>query len=130
MITKRDFIFRGSYFFEEYNALEHVKNAVIFIIHCTIYIYTISNIQDTHISVSRCTLLTKITVARKEVALSYHRVRGLYFLAVIFAETININRIWKKNTIADYNRSQKKEKNGCILNVLPAKVDKNARRIS
>ena len=33
-------------------------------------------------------LLTKITFTQNEVALSYHRVRGLYFLAVIFAATI------------------------------------------
>ena len=30
-------------------------------------------------------LLTKTTAAQNEVALSYHRVRGLYFLAVVFA---------------------------------------------
>ena len=36
------------------------------------------------------TLLTKITAAQKEVALSYHRVRGLYFLVVIVAATIVI----------------------------------------
>ena len=33
-------------------------------------------------------LLTKTTVAENEVLLSYHRVRGLYFLAVVFAATI------------------------------------------
>ena len=33
-------------------------------------------------------LLTKITAAQNEVALSYHRVGGLYFLAVIFALTL------------------------------------------
>ena len=32
--------------------------------------------------------LRKTTTAQNEVALSYHRVRGLYFLAVIFAATI------------------------------------------
>ena len=36
------------------------------------------------------TLLIKTTAARNEVALSYHRVRGLYFLAVVFAATIYI----------------------------------------
>ena len=34
------------------------------------------------------TLLTKATAAQNEVALSYHRVRGLYFLAVVFVATI------------------------------------------
>ena len=34
--------------------------------------------------------LTKTTAAQNEVALSYHRVRGLYFLAVVFAVTIDI----------------------------------------
>ena len=33
-------------------------------------------------------LLTKTTAAQNEVALSYHRVRGLYFMAVVFAATI------------------------------------------
>ena len=33
-------------------------------------------------------LLTKTTAARNEAALSYHKVRGLNFLAVIFAATI------------------------------------------
>ena len=33
-------------------------------------------------------LLTKTTAARNGVALSYHSVRGLYFLAVAFAATI------------------------------------------
>ena len=32
--------------------------------------------------------LTKTTAALNEVALSYHGVRGLYFLAVVFAATI------------------------------------------
>ena len=33
-------------------------------------------------------LLTKTSAARNRVALSYHSVRGLYFLAVVFAATI------------------------------------------
>ena len=33
-------------------------------------------------------LLTKTAAAQNEVALSYHKVRGLYFLAVVFAATI------------------------------------------
>ena len=33
-------------------------------------------------------LLTKTTAVRNEVALSYHSVRGLYFLAVVFVTTI------------------------------------------
>ena len=33
-------------------------------------------------------LLTKTTAAQNEVALSYHEVRGLYFLAGVFAATI------------------------------------------
>ena len=37
---------------------------------------------------SYVTLLTKITAAQNEVALSYRKVRGLYFLAVAFAGTI------------------------------------------
>ena len=34
------------------------------------------------------TLLTKTTAAQNEVALSYHKLRGLYFLAVVFAGSI------------------------------------------
>ena len=37
-------------------------------------------------------LLTKATAAQNEVAFSYHRVRGLYFLAVVFAANIVIIR--------------------------------------
>ena len=33
-------------------------------------------------------LLTKTTAAQNEVALSYYTVRGLYFLAVVFAVTV------------------------------------------
>ena len=33
-------------------------------------------------------LLTKTTAAQNEVALSYHKLRGLYFLAVVFVATI------------------------------------------
>ena len=33
-------------------------------------------------------LLTKVTDTQNEVTLSYHRVRGLYFLAVVFVATI------------------------------------------
>ena len=35
-------------------------------------------------------LLAKTTAAQNEVALSYHRVRGIYFLTVVFAATIFI----------------------------------------
>ena len=51
---------------------------------------TISQITVTtaiHYLRIRIILLTKITAAQDEVALSYHRVRGLYFLEVIFAAT-------------------------------------------
>ena len=36
-------------------------------------------------------LLTKTTAAQNEVALSYHGMRGLYFLAVVFASTIELS---------------------------------------
>ena len=39
------------------------------------------------------TLLTKIATAQNEAALSYHTVRGLYFLAAIFAASIEV---WQK----------------------------------
>ena len=37
-------------------------------------------------------LLPKTTAAQNEVALSYHRVRGLYFVAAVFAVTIVLHR--------------------------------------
>ena len=37
-------------------------------------------------------LLTGITVSQNEVALSYHTVRGLYFMAVIFTATIKLGK--------------------------------------
>ena len=39
-------------------------------------------------------LLTKTTAARNRVALSYHSVRGLYFLAAVFATTISYRIIY------------------------------------
>ena len=48
-------------------------------------IFTSSNNEiDTEIFI----LLTKTTAARNGVALSYHGMLGLYFLAVVFASTI------------------------------------------
>ena len=44
---------------------------------------------DAH-SLARKTILTKITAAQNKVALNYHRVRGLYFLAVVSAATITL----------------------------------------
>ena len=38
-------------------------------------------------SILKSIQLTKITAAQNEVTLSYHSVRGLYFLTVIFAAT-------------------------------------------
>ena len=37
---------------------------------------------------SKSIVLTKTTAAQNEVALSYHKVRGQYFLAFVFAATI------------------------------------------
>ena len=54
-------------------AYYHVDSSLIFII--IIYVLTI--------------LLTKTTAARNGVALSYHRLRGLYFLAVVFVRSID-----------------------------------------
>ena len=42
--------------------------------------------------------LTKITAARNEVALSYHVVRGLYFLAVIFAAIIVLTSSYSRKS--------------------------------
>ena len=35
-------------------------------------------------------LLAKTTAAQNDVALSYHKVRGLYFLAVVFVRSIKL----------------------------------------
>ena len=46
-------------------------------------------------------LLTKTTAAQNEVALCYHSVRGLYFLAVISAAAIyNIYIIYRDRRVA------------------------------
>ena len=57
-------------------------------VHCTMYI--LYNVQSTVVLYYAVwtTLLTKITAVQNKVAQSYHRVRGLCFLAVIFAVTI------------------------------------------
>ena len=39
-------------------------------------------------------ILTKITAAQNEVALSYHGMRGLYFMAVLFAAAIHSLTAW------------------------------------
>ena len=44
-------------------------------------------------------LLTKITAALNEVALSYHTVRGISFLAVIFALTLGVGVANAWNTV-------------------------------
>ena len=41
-------------------------------------------------------LLTRMTAAQNEVSLSYHRFRGLYFLAVIFVPTVYLGLPYKK----------------------------------
>ena len=43
--------------------------------------------------------LTKTTAAQNEVALIYHSVRGLYFLAVVFVATIICSR---QSTVSNY----------------------------
>ena len=59
----------------------------------TIYIYiekksvNIANIHTIHI------LLTRTTAARNEVVLRYHKVRGLYFLAVVFCGDYNFSSL-------------------------------------
>ena len=52
------------------------------------YINYINYIKYTEPSIT--ILLTKTTAARNGVALSYHSVRGLYFLAVVFAATVGV----------------------------------------
>ena len=47
------------------------------------------------IIILRHMLLTKTTTAQNEVALSYHKVRGLYFLAVVFVRSIGTHIIKK-----------------------------------
>ena len=55
-----------------------------------IYIIVIHVHANAHISILLyiIILLTKTTAAQNEVALGYHRLRGLYFLAVVFVTTI------------------------------------------
>ena len=49
---------------------------------------TIFHLNRVYILYIEHIFLTKITAMHNEVALSYHRVRGLYTLAVIFAANI------------------------------------------
>ena len=67
MITKRGFALRGSCFCEKYN-----------------YLYSLCPLATI--------LITKITAAQNIVALSYHRMRRLYFPVVILVVTILIPR--------------------------------------
>ena len=68
MVVERDFISLSSYFCEKYS-MNKVR-------------------IDCNTAATLYGLLTKTTAAQNEVALSYDRVRGLYFLAVVFAATI------------------------------------------
>ena len=56
-----------------------------------IYIIVIHVHANAHISILLyiTIFLTKTTAAQNEVALGYHRLRGLYFPAAVFATTIN-----------------------------------------
>ena len=47
-----------------------------------------SSLKQLYTYSEKTILLTKTTAARNGVALSYHSVRGLYYLAVAFAATI------------------------------------------
>ena len=60
----------------------------LFIIYTLYSIYNIYSIIS--IVYIKYILLTKVTAAQNGVALSYHKVRGLYFLAVVYGR----NMIW------------------------------------
>ena len=60
-----------------------------------------TSLKDNYQAMKRCscfnclrinTLLSKITAAQNEFELSHHRMRGLYFLTVVFAVT-NIDKL-------------------------------------
>ena len=61
--------------------------STIYIIQCIPVRYTLYNVYCTY-DISHTIILTEIAATRNEITLSYHRVRGLYFLAVIFVVTI------------------------------------------
>ena len=67
MITKRDFTSRDSCFCEKYDTADTKR-----VPRVPLVLY----------------FSQKTTAARNEVALSYHKVRGLYFLAVVFVRNI------------------------------------------
>ena len=54
----------------------------------TMLLYVYEEIERPYFFIGFCILITKMTAEQNELELSYHRVRGLYFLAVIFAVTI------------------------------------------
>ena len=53
----------------------------------------VSNMEYTLLYFNATILLTKTTAAQNEDALSYYRVRGLYFLAVVFVRSIGIFKL-------------------------------------
>ena len=65
--------------FEIQNIYVYIKclNYIMYCILCIMYVVS-----------ERVKLPTKTTTAKNGVALSYHRVRGLYFLAAVFAAPI------------------------------------------
>ena len=63
-------------------------------------------------------LLTKTTATQNEDALSYHRVRGLHFMAVIFVGSIICAKFITPTTITLHNLSPK-------LHAVPKNVTQN-----
>ena len=61
--------------------------------------------------------LTKTTAARNEDALSHHKVRGLYFLAVVFAATLYmiecLGSLLNKDKVTS-SRNKSNMKSSCI----------------
>ena len=53
------------------------------------YVKAFVNMKVHSVITAQTILLAKTTAARNEVSLIYHRVRGVYFLAVVFAATVH-----------------------------------------
>ena len=74
------------------------------IMQCCKDIYVTMYLSDVYIFIH----LIKTTTVQNEVTLSYHRVRGLYFLAVVFVATIDIIAVHVRRHWAHSYRISKK----------------------
>ena len=94
---------------------------------------SIDSLRNRDIIINISIFLTKITATQNEVALSYHRVRGLYFLAVVFEATVYHcvrDYIYRRRSYQCVYKTHDKIYNYTGTAIVPTQVDKNARQMS